>query len=164
MSHRGEDSQLTFTARESRFWLKSFTPHQLGDINTYLEFDLYGSTDAYTPRLRHAYGTFGNLLTGQTWTTFVNELAMSDTLDISGPVGSIKIRQSLLSWTQPFTVANESFDLQVAAESPNSVLWTKLWSPRTPETLTTGGDRYPDIVARLNYKPTWGTLSFSRYG
>jgi hypothetical protein len=165
ISHSGEGSQLTFTARESRFWLKSFTPHQLGDINTYLEFDLYSSADAYTPRLRHAYGTFGNLLAGQTWTTFVNELAMPDTLDISGPVGSIKIRQPLLRWTQPFTVANVSFDLQLAAESPNSVLWTKLWSPVTPETLTTGGgDRYPDIVARLNYKPTWGALSLAGMG
>ena len=165
LSDRGENSQLAFNARESRFWLKSFTPSRWGDINTYLELDLYGSADGYTPRLRHAYGTFGKLLAGQTWTTFVNELALPDTLDINGPVGTANFRQPQLRWTQPFTVAGQSMEFQAAAEMPNSALYTGNWNQASPETLTTGGaDRYPDMIVRFNYKPSWGNVSLAGMG
>lgn len=169
VSHIGEDSQLTFNARESRFWLKSFTPSQWGDVNTYLELDLYGSASAYTPRLRHAYGSFGNFLAGQTWTTFLNELSAADTLDNGGPVGMSKIRQPLVRWTQPFTVADQAFEFQVAAEAPGSTIWTSTWAPTPPglvyDSLTaTGDDRYPDMIARINYKPAWGNLSLAAMG
>ncbi|MDT4331317.1 DcaP family trimeric outer membrane transporter [Methylomonas sp. MS20] len=170
VSHRGEDSQLAFNARESRFWFKSFTPSTWGDINTYLELDLYGAAASYTPRLRHAYGSFGNFLAGQTWTTFLNELAAPDTLDNAGPVGLAKFRQPLVRWTQPFKFAGESLDLQLAAESPNSTLWTGSgWSPAlgtlTYDNLTTtGDDRYPDLIAKLVYKPDWGNLSLAAMG
>ena len=165
LSDRGENSQLAFNARESRFWLKSFTPSRWGDINTYLELDLYGSADGYTPRLRHAYGTFGKLLTGQTWTTFVNELALPDTLDINGSVGTATFRQPQVRWTQPFTVAGQSMEFQAAAEMPNSALYTGNWNQASPETLTNGGaDRYPDMIVRLNYKPSWGNLSLAGMG
>jgi hypothetical protein len=178
VSHLGEDSQLIFNARESRFWLKSFTPSKWGDINTYVEMDFYGSANTYTPRLRHAYGSFGNFLAGQTWTTFLNELAIPDTLDNSGSVGMSKFRQPLIRWTQPFKVLNSAFELQLAAESPNSTLWTpNQWqtvlTPTTTPTQTyltydsltaTGDDRYPDMIARLNYKPSWGNLSLAAMG
>jgi hypothetical protein len=174
ISHQGENSQLVFNARESRFWLKSFTPSQWGDINTYVEMDFYGSAGTYTPRLRHAYGSFGNFLAGQTWTTFLNELAIPDTLDNNGSVGMSKFRQPLVRWTQPFKVLNSAFELQLAAESPNSTLWTSsdwtkamaVTSPYlTYDGLTaTGDDRYPDMIARLNYKPSWGNLSLAAMG
>lgn len=165
LSNRGENSQLAFNARESRFWLKSFTPSRWGDINTYLELDLYGSADGYTPRLRHAYGVFDKLLAGQTWTTFVNELALPDTLDVNGPVGTAKFRQPQVRWTQPFTVAGQSMEFQAAAETPNSALYTGNWNQATPEILTNGGaDRYPDMIVRLNYKPSWGNLSLAGMG
>lgn len=164
-THGGEDSQLAFTARESRLWFKSFTPSQWGDINTYLEMDFSASADSISPRLRHAYGSFGQFLAGQTWTTFMNTLALPDTLDTSGPVGSMKLRQPLVRWSQPFTIANQPFELHLAAESPNSALWTSRWSAAAAETLTSGGsDRYPDLVVRLNYKPNWGDLSLAAVG
>jgi hypothetical protein len=163
--HRGENSQINFNAREARLWFKSYTPTRWADINTYLELDFFGSADSYTPRLRHAYGSFGNLLAGQTWTTFLNDQAMADTLDLSGPVGYIRLRQPLVRWTQPFRLAGQDLDLQVAAESPRSTLWTSAWSEDRPETLSSpGADRYPDLVARLSYKPDWGNLSLAGMG
>lgn len=174
--HRGEDSQLTLNARESRFWFKSFTPSQWGDINTYMELDMYGSSTGtnYAPRLRHAYGAFGNFLVGQTWTTFLNELSAPDTLDNAGSVGMAKLRQPLVRWTQPFKVLDQSFDFQVAAEAPASTLWTSsAWTTAmaaSPNALTYTGltapddDRYPDMIARINYKPSWGNLSLAAMG
>jgi hypothetical protein len=76
----------------------------------------------------------------------------------------------LIRWTQPFKVLNSAFELQLAAESPNSTLWTNSgWAPTSPgltyDSLTaTGDDRYPDMIARLNYKPSWGNLSLAAIG
>ncbi len=159
-NHAGENSQLAFNARESRFWLKSFTPSQWGDINTYLEFDLYGSTTAYTPRLRHAYGSFGHLLAGFTWTTFINDLALPDTLDNGGPSGSIRVRQPVVRWTQPFEFAGAEMRFQAAIESPES----RILNDQNTATLNPDSNRYPDLIARLDYKPHWGVVTVAAMG
>lgn len=167
---RDEHSQIVFNPKESRFWLKSFTPSAWGDITSYLELDFFGSTDtySYTPRLRHAYGSIGHLLAGQTWTTFLNVAAIADTLDIGGPVGSVLyLRQPLVRWTQPFSLAGANLEFQAAAESPRSRVAATPALQETPDTygfIYPDEDRYPDLVARLNYNPDWGTLSLSGMG
>ena len=166
-SRLGASSQTTFLAKESRFWMKTYTPSSWGDINTFFEFDFFGSTDTYnyTPRLLHAYGTIGNFLAGQTWRTFLNTAAIPDTLDNPGPVGDLTyLRQPVVRWTQPFTVAGRRLEFQVAADSPRSVLWA---SPNLGRPANAYGfyepdsSRYPDLVARFNYNPDWGTLSLA---
>jgi hypothetical protein len=157
----GEHSETTFHAKESRLWLKSFSPSAWGDINTFVEVDFFGdpATFTYTPRLRHAFGSIGHFLAGQTWTTFLNTAAIPDTLDINGPVGSLLYhRQPLIRWTQPFQAFGSPMEVQFALESPR----TRLWEPANPNGFATpNSDRYPDIVARLNYSPDWGSLSLS---
>ncbi|NJD08563.1 MAG: TMF family protein [Methylococcaceae bacterium] len=166
----GERSRSTFHAKESRFWLKSFTPSSWGDINTFLELDLLGAADTfnYTPRLRHAYGSIGNFLAGQTWTTLLNTSAIPDTLDPTGPVGALLYgRQPQIRWTQPFTVAGAPLEFQVAAESPRSRLWAAPANKIAADGYGFAYEdtlRYPDIVARLNYNPDWGSLSISGVG
>ncbi len=158
----GYDDQFTLHAKESRFWFKSFTPSRWGDINTYLELDFYGDAKlgTYTPRLRHAYGTFGRFLAGQTWTTFLNSQALADTLD-NGNVGMIlSLRQPQIRWTQPFTFAGTSMEWQAALEIPGS----RIWDASTGTLSTNISSHYPDIVARLNFLPIWGTLSVSVLG
>lgn len=166
----GEHSQTTFVAKDSRLWFKSFTPSQWGDINTYLEFDFYGdpATYTYTPRMRHAYGSFGNLLAGQTWTTFLNTAAIPDHLDAGSSAGSIShLRQPLIRWTQPIKWGDESMELQAALEAPRSRLWTydSPGSTTDPNTdsyfVGPNAERYPDLVARINYIPNWGSLSLA---
>ncbi|BBL77121.1 DcaP family trimeric outer membrane transporter [Methylomagnum ishizawai] len=162
-----KNSQFLFNPKETRLWVKSFTPSAWGDINTFLEVDFYGSADTYTytPRLRHAYGTLGHFLAGQTWTTFLNVQVIPDTLDLGGPVGSIfYLRQPMLRWTQPFTLAGTPLNLQIAAESPRSRLWE---APQNQAAADGYGfvqpddDRYPDMIARLNFVPAWGNFSLS---
>ena len=49
-------------------------------LKTFVEIDFYGAEDeanefvsnSYAPRLRHAYGSWGNWLAGQTWSTFMD--------------------------------------------------------------------------------------------
>ena len=52
-----------------------------------MEGDFYSSGDQF--RLRHAYGEIGDLLVGQTWTTFTDVAAAPATLDFEGSVSSV---------------------------------------------------------------------------
>jgi hypothetical protein len=162
----GEHSQINFHAKESRFWLRSFTPSSWGDVNTYLELDLFGNSATYdhTPRLRHAYGSIGNFLAGQTWTTFLNNAVLPDLLDNGGSAGALaSFRQPQIRWTQPFSVADTQMELQVAVETPRSIIRTV--PTADADSFTTGhSDRYPDIVARLNFNPDWGNVSVAAIG
>ncbi|MDO8938462.1 MAG: DcaP family trimeric outer membrane transporter [Methylicorpusculum sp.] len=170
----GEHSQLTFHAKESRLWFKSFTPSAWGDINTYIEMDFFGNagTYNYTPRLRHAYGSIGHFLAGQTWPTFLNAAAIPDILDNGGSAGSLFLfRQALVRWSQPFSLAGTAMEWQTAIEAPRSRIWDSI-SPSAnsndPNAYSffsnPDADRYPDLVTRLNFSPEWGTLSIAAMG
>jgi outer membrane murein-binding lipoprotein Lpp len=163
LSARGEHGQTTFSARESRLWLKSFTPTEWGDLNTYLEIDFYAqdtiderTTNSHSPRLRHGYGILGNFLAGQTWSTFMNVGALPELNDFGGPVGQIIVRHPQVRWTQPIWIAGTPFEIQAALELPETTLTLPDGTRLTPD-----DDRSPDIVARLNYNPDWGTLSIA---
>jgi hypothetical protein len=156
----GENSQTTVHAKESRFWFKSYTPSPFGDINTYLELDLYGAADSYTARLRHAYGSLGNFLGGQTWSTFLNVAAIPETLDIGGPVGLGLVRQPLVRWTQPISFDKLPMEVQIAAESPN----TRLSQQGSAAIIAPNDEQVPDLIARINANPAWGNLSMAAMG
>lgn len=176
----GEHSQLAIHAKESRLWFKSFTPGTWGDINTYLEMDFYGdpAVYTYTPRLRHAYGSIGNLLAGQSWTTFLNVAALPDTLDVGGSAGAVSnLRQPLVRWSQSFSWAGTPMEAQLALEAPRSRLWVDSrleptstinsgsTNPNSDAYYTTpNADRYPDLVTRINFNPDWGNVSLAALG
>lgn len=159
----GDNDQITMHAKESRLWVKSFTPSRWGDINTLIEMDFYGDPGAYnyTPRLRHGYGTIGNFLAGQTWTTFLNSSALGDTLDNSNSVGALlTLRQPQIRWTQPFSLASNPMDWQIAMEAPR----TRVWDASHNGMNTVSTSHYPDLVTRFNFHPTWGSFSLAGLG
>lgn len=159
-----ERGKLVFSPRESRIWLKSLTPIAWGDISTYVELDFYAFqspgnqvvSNSYAPRLRHAYGTLGPILAGQTWSTFMNVAALPELLDFGAPAGRVFIRQPLLRWTQPVTIGRVMADIQLALEQPESVLTLP-----NSTSLDMDDDRVPDTVVRLNLNPLWGTFSLA---
>lgn len=162
----GEHSQITFNAKESRLWFRSFTPSKWGDINTLLELDFYGdaATYTYTPRIRHAYASMGNFLAGQTWTTFLNVNVLPNTLDAGGSAGAVfGLRQPLVRWTQPFTIENLPMDFQIALEAPRSRI-RDVPTADSDVFSTPNSDRYPDLVARVNVNPDWGKFSLAALG
>lgn len=166
--------RLVFHAKESRLWFKSYTPSAWGDINTFVEMDFFGdpAVYTYTPRLRHAYGSIGPLLAGQTWTTFLNVATIPDHLDFGTSAGSLYLfRQPLLRWSQPFSVADTELEWQVALEAPRSRIWDAESSSANsndpnayPLFIDSSANRYPDFVARLNVSPEWGSLSMAALG
>jgi hypothetical protein len=164
----GEHGQVTFHPRESRLWLKTHTPTGWGDLNTYLELDFFAVqapglervTNSYAPGVRHVYGSLGRFLAGQTWTTFMDAGALPELNDFGGPVGRLFVRQPLVRWTEPFRLAGTDADLQFALESPETTLVdAAACTAGNCLLLTPDDDRVPDVVARLDFRPAWGSLA-----
>lgn len=157
-----ENDKIALTAKQSRLYVKTKTPTDWGDFKIHLEGDFYGTggnqvvSNSSTWRLRHAYGELGNLLFGQTWSTFMNAGALPETLDFGGPAAELFIRQAQLRWTQPFDWGN----LQFAVENPESFLNAN----GSGISATPDDDRLPDIVGRANVKLPFASLSLAAMG
>ena len=75
-------NQFNMDARQSRFFISTSTPTDMGDLMTHIEIDAngnggtsgveaqYSSGQGASMRLRKAYGQFGPVLAGQETTTF----------------------------------------------------------------------------------------------
>ncbi len=53
-------------------------------------------------RLRQAYGSWGGLLAGQAWSTFVDDANFPNTIDFESPIAFPSIRQAQVRWTTKF--------------------------------------------------------------
>ena len=144
--------QFYMTARTSRFGLQTSTPTALGPVGVKLEGDFNApnrdQTETFTNsvmfRLRHAYGTVGGLLVGQTWTTFIDLAAAPDTVDFNGPGTLALVRNPMIRYTMPIGPAT----LSLAAENARGAQF--------------GGAKFqtaPDFHANLGFAGPWGTLS-----
>ena len=125
-----ERNQVKFGARESRMFAKTSTPTSWGDLVTYIEGDFYGAdgnesvSNSHGLRLRHAYGSLGHFLGGQTWTNFMYVPALPETVDFGGPVGQIFDRQAQVRWTQSFdgSASIAAGQWSASLENPESVV------------------------------------------
>ena len=157
-----ERNQVKFGARESRLFVKTNTPTSVGDLNTHVEFDFYGAdgnesvSNSHGFRLRHAYGTLGNFLAGQTWTNFMNPASLPDTLDFGGPVGQIFDRQAQVRWTQPFGGPGSAASGQwsVGLENPEAVVQIPGGASFRADT-----DRLPDVTGQVLFNTSIGKIS-----
>jgi hypothetical protein len=151
-----ERNQVKLHARQSRFNIKTSTPTGLGDLTTFVEFDLFGVSgnesvsNSNGLRVRHAYGTLGHLLAGQTWTTFSDVDTYAETVDFGGPAGVIFARQAQVRWTQPFAGGQWA----IALENPETVV-----SLPSGDAFRADDDRFPDIAGKIKFDTSWGKYS-----
>src|SRR5437764_4758876 len=159
-----ERNQLKFGARESRMFAKTSTPTSWGDLVTYIEGDFYGAdgnesvSNSSGLRLRHAYGTVGHFLGGQTWTNFMYVPALPETLDFGGPVGQIFDRQAQVRWTQSFDGSGLLAGGQgsVSLENPGSVVTVPGGT-----NFRADDDRFPDITGQVVFNTSQGKIAVS---
>lgn len=154
----GERNQFKLGARQSRLFAGTSTPTAWGALTTYVEGDLYGAagnesvSNSNNFRVRHAYGTLGGLLAGQTWTNFSDVSAYPETVDFGGSVGEIFARQAQVRWTKSFAGGQWS----VALENPETVA-----------TLLNGtqfradDDRLPDLTGMVRFNTAYGNYSIA---
>lgn len=153
-----ERGQVKLHARQSRLFAKTSTPSDWGDLSTFVEFDLFGASgnesvsNSHGLRVRHAYGTLGGLLIGQTWTTFSDVAAYPESLDFGGPAGQIFARQAQVRWTQAFSGGQWS----VALENPETVV-----ALPSGASFRADDDRLPDIAANIKVDTRFGKYSLA---
>lgn len=157
-SGESRDPRLNFHAKETRFWLKSYTPTARGDITTHFEIDFMAGqqgdervSNSYAPRLRHAALGWGRWTVGQTWTNFQNTSALPDYLDFIGPVGVAFGRQAQIRYTMP----TRDGDWVVSLENPETTLTPFAGGSR----IDADDSAVPDLVVRRNWRGDWGNLS-----
>ena len=149
-------------ARQSRLWIRTWTPTDWGELQTHLQGDFFGGGGTQTAsnsnafRLRQAYGSLGPVLAGQTWTTFMILSGLPNVLDFSGPTGIVFVRQAQIRYTHSF---GSGWSLQLAVENPDtSVVAT---TTTAPTASGSPNDPIPDFVVRLNKRGSWGSASIA---
>jgi hypothetical protein len=170
-------------ARQSRFDIETRTATSMGELQTYIEGDFFGNspsdnnlvTQSAPFALRHAYGVFGPLLFGQTWSLAMDLDAGPETLDFGGPVGFVFIRQGSIRWTQQLGLVS----LAASIENPEGDFLGKgtLAAPTANNSIPTAANgstslspspnvlnKYPDVVTRATIRGPFGELSWYALG
>src|SRR5436190_19770600 len=93
-----EGTNTRVHARSTRLHLDVAGPTSAGPMRIYVEGDFFGDNNAF--RLRHAFGTVAGVLGGQTWSTFMDEDCMPETLDYDSPIAYPLIRQGQIRYTK----------------------------------------------------------------
>jgi hypothetical protein len=143
--------QLYITPRTSRVGFTTSTPTNYGALNVRVEADFNSpspdnfsselTTGGNTFRMRHAYGEFGGLLIGQTWSNFMDLGSLPDTVDFN-PHGAFALtRQPMIRYT--FKLGAPT--LAVALENPQSRVIGAAEGNSTQRLY----DRYPDVTANF---------------
>lgn len=126
-------------ARSTRLNLDVRGPTDIGPMRVFVEGDFFSDQNGF--RLRHAYGTIAGVLAGQTWSTFMDEDAMPETIDFETPIAYPLIRQAQIRYTQP--IQGDSH-WAIALEDPASAVV----APPVPGEVE---EATPDLTGRLRW-------------
>ena len=150
-------------ARQSRFWIRTWTPTDWGELETHIQGDFEGTggnqmiSNSNSFRLRHAYGRLGPVLAGQTWSNFMALHALPETLDFAGPTGDIFVRQAQIRYTHSFGGGTA---LVVSVENPETRPGVSVVTVgAAPAGLGSPPDSLPDFVVKLQHRWSAGMLS-----
>lgn len=147
-----EGTNTRIHARQTRLSLGLDGPVDGKPLKVFIEGDFYGTGNAF--RLRHAYGQYGILLAGQTWTTFMDELNIPATIDFESPTAAPLVRQGLLRIT---TTPSKSSELAFAVEESDPEILNPTGVPGNLEKA------WPDLTGRYRLKYGRGHVQLSGF-
>ena len=142
-----DGSNTRLHARQTRFNMDVRGPlEDIGEeFHGFVEGDFFG--DGNTFRMRHAYGEIGQYLAGQTWSTFLDDGAMPETLDFESPIAFPQIRQTQFRYTR----RDEDGDSwAISIEDPDSDVEEPAGQPGVVK------EPYPDLNARMHWENRLG--------
>ncbi len=154
-----KQGHMRLHARQSRLFVKTWTPTDWGELATHIEFDFFGAggnevvTNSDTFRKRHAYGRLGPVLAGQTWSTSLDLRAYPEVLDFAGPAGERFIRQGVIRYTHNL---GDGANLQLAVENPQQTFRTDAANAGLGATAV---DHAPDFVVKVTKRFSGGHIS-----
>lgn len=131
----GDEAQSSVTADQSRLNFDLRSPSDFGLMRAFIEGDFAGSGGDERFRLRHAFGQWRRVVTGKTWTTFMDPDASPEEIDFEGLNGRINVRQAQVRVMPTF---GEDYELQVALEDPDPEIQNGSGITRTPDLILAG--------------------------
>ena len=135
-----EGTNSNVHAKETRLNLDIRGTVEDQELRMFIETDFYGTSSAL--RLRHAYGSYGGLLAGQTWSTFMDDDNLPRTIDFEAPMAFAQIRQAQARWTQKL---GSSVTWAAAVEDNKSAIVVPSGVPGKAEYPM------PDVVTRFRF-------------
>jgi hypothetical protein len=155
------DGKVFFSARQTRFGVKTATPTGLGDLKTVFEFELFGTgVDAgqTTFRLRHAYGELGHFGAGQTWSPFMDIDVFPNAVEYWGPNGMVFFRNVQARWAP---IQDDHTRLIFAVERPGASADGGLYADRVELSGVRPKFDMPDFSWQARFMREWGYVQFA---
>jgi hypothetical protein len=135
-------------ARQSRFGVEGTANTRVGKIKTYMEVDFASYSSSFW-RLRHAYAEWNYWKMGYTWSTFMDNASLPQTVEFEGPSSSLSKRQGLIRYERK--LADQSI-FGVSIESPQA----DYYNPADSLIENKSTYRNFDLVGRYKYLQPWG--------
>jgi hypothetical protein len=121
---QGAEGKTNLSVKASRLQFETRTPFDQRRLTTFIAVDFFNDFTTTTPelRLREAYGEAtdvlfgGDLLMGQTWSTYTNMYSYPGILEFQGPNALFGTRHPMLRWTKGL---GDGLTLKLAGEAPD---------------------------------------------
>jgi hypothetical protein len=146
-------SSIYIGARQSRVGVEGTANTKVGKIKAYIEVDFASATDSYF-RLRHAYAEWNYVKLGYSWSTFMDNASLPQTVEFEGPNSSLSKRHGLIRFERKFNTKNLA---GVSIESP------KADYGNPADTLISDASNYRnlDLASRYKYLDKWGHVQLA---
>jgi hypothetical protein len=136
-------SSVYIGARQSRIGVEGNANTKVGTIKTYIEVDFASANESYL-RLRHAYAEWNFWKLGYTYSTFMDNASLPQTVEFEGPNSSLSKRHGLIRYERK--VKSRS-SLGVSIESPKA----DYFNPADTLIKSVSNQRNLDLAGRYKY-------------
>jgi hypothetical protein len=157
----GGNGNVYFSARQTRFGVKTSTPTGWGDLKTQFEFELFGTgveAGQTTFRLRHAYGELGQFGAGQTWSPFMDIDVFPNSVEYWGPNGMVFFRNIQIRW---MPIRSDRTRLTFALERPGASADQGVYAGRVELQNIKPRFNLPDFSWQARVTRDWGYLQLA---
>jgi hypothetical protein len=143
-------SQFTVQAKQTRLNVDLRRDTEAGPARLFFEGDWFGNASfgfdpgSYQLRLRHAFGQLQNFGAGYSFSAFMDNDALPDTLDFEGPGAApfLLLAQARYTWK-----AGPHTNFTVSAEAPSAEITAPIGG---------GKSTFPDLTLRARYEADAG--------
>jgi len=146
-------SSIYIGARQSRFGVEGSANTRVGKIKTYMEVDFASNTESFW-RLRHAYAEWNFLKMGYTWSTFMDNASLPQTVEFEGPNSSLSKRHGLIRYER--ILQNQNI-FGISLESPRA----DYYNPYDSVINNSSNQRNLDLAGRYKYFNKWGHIQLA---
>ncbi|HEY1929969.1 MAG TPA: DcaP family trimeric outer membrane transporter [Caulobacteraceae bacterium] len=156
----GSNGQSIISVRQSRFGVQASQEVAGEPFYVKFEFDLFGTganEGQTTFRLRHAYGSWGPILAGQTNSVFMDADNFPNVIDYWGPNGMIFVRTPQIRYTWK----SGPHEIAVALEHVLNNIDPGNIREFDPELPVTNDEKVPDLTAHYRYDGAFGHVQLA---